>query len=195
MDTPTKFQRLTQDALLEHKRVLDVGCNLGMMCFLALEQGADVIGIDQNRDYIEQARFLFPDIEFRCLRAEDVFGNYDIIIASSLFHYIRDWDGVLNQFARCSKQVLCDVWLNDSPEPIFTLSHRNIYIPSKSAFYNIAGKYFKCIEEKGEQLSPDISKRYIFHLSQPTPIPVEAVLIRGESATGKNDFSDVLLWL
>jgi len=185
MNTSLKFVQLTGGIELKDKRVLDVGCNLGMMCHLARQQGAIATGIDINRDYIDQAKDIFPDIGFICRRAEDISGNYDIIIASALLHYVRDLDEVLNAFARCSKQVICDVWLNDSPEPIFTLSHRDIYIPSRTAFLNIAGKYFKNIKEGVEALSPDSSRRYVFHLSEPTPRPAEAILIYGEGDTGK----------
>lgn len=186
IDTVTKFGQLTQGVELRGKRVLDIGCNLGMMCSLASQQGADAMGIDINRDYIDQARGLFPGIPFTCLPAEDIYGSYDIIIASSLLHYIKDLDKVLNLFARCAKLVLCDVWLHGSPDAVFALSHREIYVPSRSAFHDIAGKYFKSIEEKGEALSPDGSKRYVFHLSQPTPVPAEAVIIYGEGDTGKS---------
>ncbi|MBE3141819.1 MAG: class I SAM-dependent methyltransferase, partial [Thermoplasmata archaeon] len=176
MDTPTKFAQLTQGIDLAGKTVLDVGCNTGMMCYLAAQQGANVIGFDINRDYIKQAKELFPTLDFQCVPAEEIYGNYDIIIASAMLHYVN-LEKVLAQFSRCSKQVLCDVWLHESQVPIFALTQRDIYIPSMSAFYNIASKYFETIEEKGMALSPDDSRRFIFHLSNPKSNPAKAVLI------------------
>ncbi len=185
IDTPVKFGQLTQGIDLQGKTVLDVGCNLGAMCNIATVNGATTRGIDINREYIKQAKSLFPNLIFQCLPVERIYYSYDIIIASAMLHYVENLDNTLKLFSRCAKQVLCDIWLNDSPDTIFTLSHRGIYIPSRSAFLNIAGKYFSIIEEKGLALTPDQSKRYIFHLSDSTAKPPEAILIYGEGGTGK----------
>lgn len=185
MDTPIKFGQLTEGVDLAGKHILDVGCNLGMMCNLANQQGATASGVDISKEYIDQAKEIFPNIHFDCQQAEGIFGNYDIIIASALLHYVKDLDEVFKVFSRCSKQVLCDVWLHTSEVPIFALTHRNIYIPSRSAFYNIVSKYFNTIEEKGKAITPDISERYIFHLSDPIPNPPKAVLLYGQGNTGK----------
>lgn len=189
MDTPAKFAQLTQGLDLKGKKVLDVGCNLGTMCRLATEQGAETLGIDINRDFIKQAKYLFSELNFRCHEAHEVYNNYDIIIASAMLHYITDLDKLFKQFSRCTKMVVCDIWLHESQVPIFALTGRGLYIPSRSAFLGIVSKYFTKVEEKGPALSPDQSKRYIFHLSDPVPNPAEAVLIYGEGATGKTILS------
>jgi len=185
-DTLTKFQQLTQDIDFTGKSVLDCGCNLGMLGYLALQQGAEqVTGIDIDRDVISQAKNLFPKITFRCEDVEDLYGNYDIIIASGMLHYIKDLDKTFSLFARCSKQVICDLWINESPNAVFVNTYRNIYIPSISAFCNIAGKYFSCIQDKGQTISPDQSIRHVFHLSGPKSSPPEAILIYGSGGAGK----------
>lgn len=188
MDTPTKFAQLTQGINLNGKKVLDAGCNTGMMCNLATLQGAISTGIDINRDYITQAKSLFPSLNFLCADAEELTGSYDIIIASAMLHY-TNLNKILSQFSRCAKQVLCDIWLHPSELPLFYLSHRDIYIPSRSAFINIASKYFKTIEEKGPALSPDSSKRFIYHLSDPLPNPPSAIIIYGQGGIGKSTLS------
>jgi len=186
MNTPLKFDQLMLGENLTGKSVCDVGCNLGMMCQLATERGAVTFGIDINVDFVEQARGLFPDLKFDCLQAEQMFGSYDIIIASAMLHYVPDLDLVFKVFARCGNMVVCDVWLNDEVEPVFTLSHRNIFIPSRAAFLHIAGKYFKTINGMGIALTPDISKRYVFHLSDPVKIKPQAILISGPGDVGKS---------
>ena len=184
MDTPAKFAQLVQGIDFAGKHVLDIGCNLGMMCQLARDVGASYVkGIDIDRDYIKGAREVFPTIEFEC--TEDIAGDFDIIICSAMLHYVKDLDKFFSQLARCGKVILLDVWLDDSQVPCFTLTHRDIFIPSRAAFYHIAGKYFNKIEEKGEALSPDESKRYIFHLSEPKPSKPQAILIYGDGNTGK----------
>ena len=185
IDTPVKFGQLTQGVELQGNTLLDVGCNLGAMCNIATINGAITQGIDINPDYISQAKEIFPYLQFQCLDAGSIYGKYDLIIASAMLHYVDSLDTTLKIFSQSSIKTLCDVWLNDSPESIFTLSHRDIFIPSRSAFIHIAKKYFNKIEEKGLTLTPDISKRYVFHLSESKPFKPKAVIIYGESATGK----------
>lgn len=186
IDTILKFQQLTQGIDFNGKTVLDVGCNTGMLGYLALQQGAkQVIGIDVDRETISMAKELFPELTFRCEQAENIYGNYDIIIASGMLHYIKDLDHLFGMFARCSKQVVCDLWICESPDSIFTSTYRNIFIPSIPAFCSIARKHFSCIQDKGPTISPDNSLRHVFHLSGPTPSKPECILISGHGGTGK----------
>lgn len=186
IDTEVKFSELAQGIDFTNKTVLDVGCNTGMLGYLALKRGASqVTGIDSDRNTINRARSIFPEISFRCEQAEDVYGNYDIIIASGMLHYISNLDELFGYFARCSKLVICDIWLHPSQVPIFALTSRGIYIPSKPAFFSIVQKHFSTIEEKGPTISPDSSARTVFHLSNPTPSVPEAILISGPGGTGK----------
>lgn len=186
IDTEVKFQELTQGIDFTNKTVLDVGCNTGMLGYLALQRGAkQVTGIDSNREVITQARKIFPEITFRCEQAEEIYGNYDIIIASGMLHYIKDLDTLFSYFSRCSNQVLCDLWLHPAQVPIYALTPRGIYIPSKPAFLSTINKHFALVEDKGPTISPDGSSRFVFHLSNPTPSTPEAILISGPGGTGK----------
>jgi len=188
MDTTIKFNQLIDGVDLFGKHLIDVGCNTGFMCKLATDKGSITTGIDINRDYISQAKSLFPTLDFQCADAEELTGSYDIIIASAMLHY-TNLDKIFSRFSRCAKQVLCDIWLHPSDLPLFYLSHRDIYIPSRSAFINIASKYFSTIEEKGIALSPDQSSRFIYHLSNPLPNPPSAILIYGQGNSGKSTLS------
>jgi len=186
IDTPTKFAHLSQGIDFTGKSVLDVGCNTGMLGSLALSSGAShVTGIDIDREVIKQARSLFPNITFRCEDVEDLYGSYDIIIASGMLHYVKDLDALFGLFARCSKQVLLDIWLHPSQVPIFGQSYRGLYIPSMPAFMNIALKHFEVVDLKGPTISPDNSNRFVFHLSEPKPTLPEAILISGPGGVGK----------
>lgn len=191
MDTALKFKQLVSGIDLKGKKVLDVGCNLGMMCQLATEQGATAVGIDIDRGYIKEARTLFPKLVFSCLPADKIYGNFDVIIASAMLHYVVNLPAVLHQFARCAELVVCDVWLSGLEGNNFMLSYRdNIYIPSKEAFIYIAKQFFGKVEERGEAISPDISRRYIFHLSEPSPTSSECVLIYGGGDVGKTSLAN-----
>ena len=186
IDTYEKFNQLFSGVDVAKKRVLDVGCNTAEMGRIAIDRGASYYcGIDARMDFIAEAKRINPEISCRVGCAEDVAGNYDIIIASAIFHYIIDHHKFFNQMARVGQMVVMDVWLSDSKENGFFNTHRNLFIPSESAFLFIAGQYFKKIERKGQAVSPDGSKRFIYHLSEPNPKPAKAVLIYGKSGTGK----------
>jgi hypothetical protein len=188
IDTLTKFTQLTQGVSFRDKTVLDIGCHLGMMCKLATDKGAVTKGIDNNLEVIKSARETFPGLSFYYGNAETISENYDIIIASAVVHYFKDLEGTFKLFARCSNLVICDIWLSDSLNTDFKQTSRGIFIPSKSAFIEIANKYFRVIRELGPALSPDNSSRFIFHLSDPIKTKPKALLITGDGNSGKSNF-------
>lgn len=190
IDTPEKFRQLTEGIDLAGKRVLDIGCNLGAMCAMAEKAGAKyVLGIDTNRDYIEQARKLWPDLKFNCLPAQGITGTWDLIIMSAIFHYLRDPERVLNQVARCLAPdgvVTMDVWLipdNKSRPAMYW--QRKKWIPNYDGFQEMAWIYFESIKMEGRTLAPDDSERWIYRLVEPKPIPAKAVIIYGKGGAGK----------
>lgn len=185
IDTHKKFDQLLEGIDLRGKTFLDVGCNLGEMCYLASQRGASyIMGIDI--DYTEEAREMNPDISFLNVPGEKARGNYDVVVASAMFHYITDHDKFLNQLARVANEVVSiDVWITEGSDLAFRLSTRDLFIPTKPAFEFLARKYFDEIKEAGKAISPDGSHRVIYHLSKPNPKPAEAVLIFGKSKTGK----------
>jgi GrpB-like predicted nucleotidyltransferase (UPF0157 family)/SAM-dependent methyltransferase len=93
---------------LEGKHVLDVGCAAGHLSALLAERGADVLGVDSSagmvavarRKFGEVARFEVADIT-RPLPVED--GSIDVITASLVLHYVRDWGPTLTEFRRVLK--------------------------------------------------------------------------------------------
>jgi tRNA (mo5U34)-methyltransferase len=95
-----KFARFA-DALpadLKGKSVLDIGCNAGFYSFEMKRRGAgDVVGIDSDDRYLEQARFAagelgFDDIEFRNLSIYDVAAlgrKFDLVIFMGVLYHLR----------------------------------------------------------------------------------------------------------
>ena len=87
-------------------RIVDVGCAAGPLTEMLVERGAQVVGVDLNPRFIELARvrlggratFHVADI------AEPLpflgTGAFDIVIASLVLHYLRDWGPPLREFAR-----------------------------------------------------------------------------------------------
>lgn len=193
INTHEKFNQLVYGLDLYNKDVLDVGCNIGEMSRLAKGLGASyVAGIDCEYEYIKDALYLDPTGNYNCCDACDIAGNYDIIIASAMFHYIKDHDKFMNRLARVGKLVTMDVWVNDDQTTdaidAFYLSSRELYIPTKIAFERIASKYFKTIKMNGPALSPDGSLRLLYQLSDPTPIPAKAIVVYGPGGSGKTTY-------
>jgi tRNA (mo5U34)-methyltransferase len=85
-------------ASLSGQRVLDIGCNAGFYSFQLGARGADVLAIDMDERYLEQARWaaaqLDPDqrVEFRQLTVYDlarVDEQFDLILFLGVLYHLR----------------------------------------------------------------------------------------------------------
>jgi SAM-dependent methyltransferase len=186
IDTHLKFNQLTRGINFKGEKVIDLGCNLGEMCRLSKEKGAKVVvGIDRTIDFIRDARKLNPEIKFIVGDETKINGKNNIVIASAMFHYVKDHDRFFKQIAKSSKLLLIDVWLSPLKGNLFELSKRGLYIPTRDAFEHIVGKYFNKIEMIEESLSPDNSSRFIYRISKPNKIKSKAIILHGVSESGK----------
>lgn len=86
---PLLKNRHGEAAPLKGLSVLDIGCNEGFFCGVALKQGARrVVGIDMNNGFLERARKRFPDAEFRHGSWWDLPDEkFDVIFFLSAIHY------------------------------------------------------------------------------------------------------------
>src|SRR5699024_8635770 len=87
------------------KRVLDLGCGYGWHCNYVAKQGADrIVGIDLSQKMIAQAKENVADIsiEYQQMAIEDIdFKNeFDLIISSLAFHYVKDLNDIYNKINR-----------------------------------------------------------------------------------------------
>jgi SAM-dependent methyltransferase len=89
--TDNKLRRLALPPLAG-KRFLDLGCNTGVYCRLAMDQGASrVVGVDSDPVVIRKAREGSPHIEYRDTGWDDFpSGTFDIVIFLSAIHYAKD---------------------------------------------------------------------------------------------------------
>jgi ubiquinone/menaquinone biosynthesis C-methylase UbiE len=87
------------------KRVLDAGCGPGAHAVVLADQGATVTGIDASSELLSIAAARLGD------RASLMHGNladslpfqnesYDVVLASLVLHYLRDWEPTLAEFHR-----------------------------------------------------------------------------------------------
>ena len=93
---------------VEGKRVLDVGCAAGHLSALLAAKGADVLGVDSSAGMIAVARKKFGDVArfeqadvSRPLDLPD--GSIDVVAASLVLHYLKDWGPALAEFRRVLK--------------------------------------------------------------------------------------------
>ncbi len=72
--------------------ILDVGCGTGQLTAQISESGATVVGIDNSPAMIEEARRLFPEIDFQLVDAHafSFEQQFDGIFSNAALHWISD---------------------------------------------------------------------------------------------------------
>lgn len=94
----------------QKKKVLDLGCGYGWHCIYAKQQGAEnVIGIDLSQKMIDKAKENSKGlkIEYKQMGIEDIDfepEEFDIVISSLAFHYIKDLNNVFKKINRTLKK-------------------------------------------------------------------------------------------
>jgi SAM-dependent methyltransferase len=111
---------------LQGKRVLDLGCNNGIMCIRAAREGAaDVVGMDNSslwKGWLEQAQFVKEAIEWRCRTRYPIkyidsdmsevpklgLGYFDVVLILCCLYYLPDdkIDALLGYLQKNSGHVL-----------------------------------------------------------------------------------------
>lgn len=87
---------------LTNKKVLDLGCGMGEMCKYYISQGASyVYGIDLSQNMIDYAvnHNNHPNITYNVMALEHISGiteKFDVVISSLTFHYIADYNKLIN---------------------------------------------------------------------------------------------------
>ena len=104
----------------EGKMVLDLGCGYGWHCKYAADHGAaHVLGTDISQKMLEtaQKRSPGPSIEYRRAAMEDLSfpaNSFDVVLSSLAFHYIRDFESLVQSIGR---------WLKPGGAFVFSVEH------------------------------------------------------------------------
>ena len=91
------------------RRVLEAGCGAGALTSWLVERGAQVTAFDISASMLAIARGLVGDratfiqADLAEPLAFAASGSFDLVVASLVLHYLRDWDPVLTEMRR----VLC----------------------------------------------------------------------------------------
>jgi len=90
---------------LNGAKVIDVGTGVGALPFILKHewQGADIAACDANRDYIELASALFPEIRFQCQSLSAVHELYDVVFFTEILEHMADPYQAVDQLRRIIK--------------------------------------------------------------------------------------------
>ena len=125
-DVHAKGERSIDDrrALLDqltfepNERVLDIGCNAGLLCHYLSERGCNVWGIDIDPSIIDGARILAnimgkSGIEFECLDIDNggPLGYFDTIMLFSVIHHTRNIHRNAARIAKLCKRIVIEARL------------------------------------------------------------------------------------
>ncbi|KPN46602.1 class I SAM-dependent methyltransferase [Mycobacterium intracellulare] len=118
---------------LTGKAVLELGCAAGGLTTQLVGAGADVLGVDVEPQMIEfasqklgdKARFKLVDLDQPAQIAPTA--SVDIVVASLVLHYIKDWRPLLMELHRCLKPGGVLVFSLHHPITAWLLSDRSDY--------------------------------------------------------------------
>lgn len=79
------------------ERILDLGCGTGHLTDRIADSGADVVGLDQSEEMIEEARSAYPEYRFIQGDAQEfsIEERFDAVFSNAVLHWIQQQDSVL----------------------------------------------------------------------------------------------------
>ncbi|MFD1644097.1 class I SAM-dependent methyltransferase [Haloarchaeobius litoreus] len=83
------------------ERILDLGCGTGHLTASIAESGADVVGLDADREMVAEAARTYPDLRFvRGDARRFAFREpFDAVFSNAALHWIHEQDAVLESVA------------------------------------------------------------------------------------------------
>jgi 2-polyprenyl-3-methyl-5-hydroxy-6-metoxy-1,4-benzoquinol methylase len=109
----------------EGEKVLDVGCNMGLLCHYLHDRGCRVTGIDMDKKLMLAAKMvaniLGKDITFiyKDVDKDRINGTYDTICLFSTLHHLQDVAGAAANIAsKCNRIILENRLVEGGSKPI-----------------------------------------------------------------------------
>ena len=96
------------------ERVLDVGCNAGLMSLYLCDRGCRVTGMDLDRSIVTGARFianiLGRRIDYHCidLDKDPLPGSYDTVMLFSVIHHTKRMHANARRIADCCRRIIIE---------------------------------------------------------------------------------------
>lgn len=96
---------IVKQQIKDGESILDVGCGRGFV-HAYLGQPENYLGIDINREEIEQARINAPGSRFECKNLFDVEGSWDVVLCSRVLMHIAPLKGAVEKLLSLAKRKL-----------------------------------------------------------------------------------------
>ena len=159
-------KQILDNFIVPGDKVLDIGCSTGFFTEYALQHGAEVTAVDISRKSIDilTSRLNSPNLTVHRADISQPMPflesqAYDIVIASLVLHYIRDWEPLLLELHRV---------LKSGREVVISTHHPfDMFLRLKPDRYN----EFKLVEDtwgnQGNQFKVHFYMRSITEIIQP----------------------------
>jgi SAM-dependent methyltransferase len=159
--TEKKWNKLQIDC--NNKTILDLGCSSCFYEIFSKQQGAKkYTGLDVNMAYLFNSNAHLFDLN----HLEEWKERYDIVISTSMIHYIKDKENFIKNAARLTNELfILELPLSKLSELVIECdpNRHYLYFPSKSLIEYWILKYFKSFECLGHSIVEDNSYRLIYH--------------------------------
>lgn len=185
---------------LKNLSFLDVGCNEGYYCGVALLSGAKkVTGIDSFNLAIERAKVRYPTAEFLCADWTNLpVDKYDVILFSSSMHYIDNELSMFDIIEKLSNSLshngllIIETGISKLPGKQIEIVERSIgrvYYPSRLLMADMLARANLAWRDVAESEPGDNIPRLVFHCRN---MQHTIVIIKGKSGDGKSYLSESL---
>lgn len=140
---------------MPEEMVLDIGCGTADLSHLITLEGAYVVGIDSNQQMLISGREKFPDLDLRCMKAEEmVFDQeFDAVFSNAVFHWIEHLDLVAAGMFRALKpggRFVLEFGGEHCCESIYSTLEEEI---RRAGFEPVRVHYFRSAEQVSEILT------------------------------------------
>jgi ubiquinone/menaquinone biosynthesis C-methylase UbiE len=186
--------------LLVGRSLLDVGCNEGYYCGVALRAGASrVVGLDSFPLAIERARKRFPAADFR-LQSWDKLPEerFDVVMLASAMHYLESDErivGLLSRIRNCLKDdglfILEAGISRESGKELVRVDRPDgsVFYPTWTKLVNLVNQGGMVWRKVGDSEPGDKHPRVVMHCRKIQPV---VMFVRGTSMSGKSYLANSL---
>ncbi|MFT4310386.1 MAG: class I SAM-dependent methyltransferase [Candidatus Woesearchaeota archaeon] len=124
---------------IHNKKVLDYGCGVGSLIKDLLQADATVKAFDISKKMVQYAQQAHPTLDIRVGNGKTIpfTEKFDIIVASLVVHYIKDWNAMFTDMKRVLKKKGIIVF--STGNPVMEATEKK-YIDNKK--YRIVQDYF-----------------------------------------------------
>jgi SAM-dependent methyltransferase len=186
--------------LLVGRSFLDVGCNEGYYCGVALRAGASrVVGLDSFPLAIERARSRFQTADFR-LQSWDQLPDerFDVVMLASAMHYLESDEkiiGLLSRIRNCLKDdglFILEAGISLEPGKELVKVDRpdgSVFYPTWTKLVNLVNQGGMVWRKVGDSEPGDKHPRVVMHCRKIQPV---VMFVRGTSMSGKSYLANSL---